>query len=138
MTGLRGTLALLVVMATLAATGIAQAQPGAEVTVDELVVKLNSAEYGKYCIRIDGHTDDQPVVKSVKENHDNWELGFKRAKAVLDYMIAKGVSQERCFIASWNCFRPMVPTIAATLPMPPKHSKRSPVVESRQKRRRPT
>src|SRR5437867_8102359 len=39
MTGLRGTLAFLVVTATLAATGIAEAQPGAEVTVDELVVR---------------------------------------------------------------------------------------------------
>src|SRR5437762_2388007 len=39
MAGLRRTLALLVVTATLAATGIAQAQPGAEVTVDELVVR---------------------------------------------------------------------------------------------------
>src|SRR6266446_34877 len=39
MTGLRGTLALLVVMATLAATGIAHAQSGAEVTVDELVAR---------------------------------------------------------------------------------------------------
>src|SRR5438876_289023 len=39
MTGLRGALASLVVVATLAATGIAQAQPGAEVTVDELVAR---------------------------------------------------------------------------------------------------
>jgi cobalt-zinc-cadmium efflux system outer membrane protein len=39
MPGLRGTLASLVVVATLAATGIAQAQPGAEVTVDELVAR---------------------------------------------------------------------------------------------------
>src|SRR2546429_1629293 len=39
MAALRGTLALLVVTATLAATGIAQAQLGAEVTVDELVVR---------------------------------------------------------------------------------------------------
>src|SRR2546429_1772492 len=39
MVGLRGTLALLVVMVTLAATGIAHAQPGAEVTVDELVAR---------------------------------------------------------------------------------------------------
>ena len=39
MPGLRGTLALLVVMVTLAATGIAHAQPGAEVTVDELVAR---------------------------------------------------------------------------------------------------
>src|SRR2546429_1707272 len=36
---LRGTLALLVVMATLAVTGIAHAQPGVEVTVDELVAR---------------------------------------------------------------------------------------------------
>jgi outer membrane protein OmpA-like peptidoglycan-associated protein len=75
--------------------------------LDELVAKLNSGEYSKYCIRVDGHTDDAPVVKTVKENHDNWELGFKRAKAVLDYMVAKGISQERCFIASFNCFRPI-------------------------------
>jgi cobalt-zinc-cadmium efflux system outer membrane protein len=39
MTGLRGTLASLVVVAVLAATGIAQAQPGAELTVDELVAR---------------------------------------------------------------------------------------------------
>src|SRR5438067_7698997 len=39
MTGLRRTLASLVVVATLAATGIAQAQPSAEVTVDELVAR---------------------------------------------------------------------------------------------------
>ena len=39
MPGLRGTLASLVVVATLAATDIAQAQPGAEVTVDELVAR---------------------------------------------------------------------------------------------------
>ncbi len=75
--------------------------------LDELVSKLGSAEYSKYTIRIDGHTDDAPVVKSKQENHDNWELGFKRAKAVLDYMVSKGISQERCFIASWNCFRPI-------------------------------
>src|SRR6059058_1977062 len=39
MTGLRGALALLVVMAILAVTGIAHAQPGVEVTVDELVAR---------------------------------------------------------------------------------------------------
>src|SRR5881398_1292779 len=39
MAALRGTLALLVVTATLATTGIAQAQPGAEVTMEELVAR---------------------------------------------------------------------------------------------------
>src|SRR5438552_14384395 len=39
MPGLRGALALLLVMAILAVTGIAHAQPGVEVTVDELVAR---------------------------------------------------------------------------------------------------
>jgi cobalt-zinc-cadmium efflux system outer membrane protein len=39
MPGLRGTLAPLVLVAVLAATDIAQAQPGAELTVDELVAR---------------------------------------------------------------------------------------------------
>src|SRR5437588_12618692 len=39
MTGLRGALALFVIVAALAATGIAHAQPGVEVTVDELVAR---------------------------------------------------------------------------------------------------
>jgi len=92
--------------------------------LDDLVSKLNSSEYGKYSIRIDGHTDDAPVVRTKTENHDNWELGFKRAKAVLDYMIAKGISPERCFIASFNCFRPIV---CATIPS--KHSKKAEKVD---------
>ncbi len=83
----------------------------------ELIHKLNGPEFSRYCIRIDGHTDDTPVVKTVKENHDNWELGFKRAKAVLDFMVSKGVAQDRCFLASFNCFRPIA---AVSMKMPSK------------------
>src|SRR2546429_4098045 len=56
MVGLRGTLALLVVMVTLAATGIAHAQPGAEVTVDELVARAlaDSPDLGAARAEIDG------------------------------------------------------------------------------------
>src|SRR5207302_7510851 len=62
----------------------------------------------KYVIRIDGHTDNAPVVKSKKENHDNWELGAKRAKVVLDHMLAKGIAPERCFFASFGPYRPLM------------------------------
>lgn len=79
--------------------------------LEGLIAKLNSSEYAKYSIRIDGHTDDAPVVKSKNENHDNWELGFKRAKAVLDFMIAKGIAPERCFVASFSYFRPLCGSI---------------------------
>ena len=73
----------------------------------ELAGKLNAPEYAHMFIRIDGHTDDQPVKFTKKENHDNWELGAKRAKAVLDYLIERGVSPERCFYASFNKYRPL-------------------------------
>jgi flagellar motor protein MotB len=79
----------------------------------EIASKLNTGEYARYCIRIDGHTDDQPVVKSAKENHDNWELGFKRAKAVLDFLVSKGIKEDRCFLASFSCFRPFVGEVHA-------------------------
>lgn len=85
--------------------------------LDGLVHKLNSGEFAKYCIRVDGHTDDTPVVKTAKENHDNWELGFKRAKAVFDYMVAKGVSEKRCYLAS---FGPWSPIAAVSMKMPSK------------------
>jgi chemotaxis protein MotB len=74
----------------------------------ELVTKLNGAEYGKFFIRVDGHTDSAPVIKSIKENHDNWELGAKRAKAVLDYLIKEGIAPERCFFASFGPYSPIV------------------------------
>lgn len=82
--------------------------------LNELVSKLNSAEFSKYVIRVDGHTDNAPVVKTKKENHDNWELGAKRAKVVLDYMISKGVAPQRCFFASFGPYRPLMKESGAT------------------------
>lgn len=89
--------------------------------LDTLVGKLRSSEFSRYCIRIDGHTDDAPVVKTVKENHDNWELGFKRAKCVFDYMVSKGLPQDRCFLASFSSTRPIVGS-SSKMPMITKKS----------------
>jgi outer membrane protein OmpA-like peptidoglycan-associated protein len=90
------------------ASGSSHLKDSGKKTLDDLAKKLTGKEYGKYFIRIDGHTDSTPVVKTVKENHDNWELGFKRAKAVQDYLLTKGITPERCFLASFGQYRPMV------------------------------
>jgi flagellar motor protein MotB len=90
------------------ASGESNLKSSGKHVLEELVSKLNSSEFCRYIIRVDGHTDDAPVVKTKKENHDNWELGAKRAKVVLEYMISKGIAPERCFFASFGPYRPLM------------------------------
>jgi outer membrane protein OmpA-like peptidoglycan-associated protein len=91
--------------------------------IEELVSKLNGGEYAKYSIHIDGHTDSDKVIKTFKENKDNWELGFKRAKAVGDYMISKGIAPERCVFSSMGQYRPICKGGEKAEPTKGKHAK---------------
>lgn len=91
-------------------------QPGrAELTeegrkvVAKMAELLNSAKYRGYLVRIDGHTDDQPVVKTKKENIDNWFLSARRAHSVLRELLRCGVAPERLFLCAFGETRPIAP-----------------------------
>lgn len=43
-------------------------------------------------VHIHGHTDATPITKS--KNKDNWELAFKRAHAVFEFLVAQGLTKE--------------------------------------------
>ena len=60
-------------------------------------------------IRIDGHTDIDPVKKT-KEKYPagNIELGAKRAISVREYLISKGIPASRIAVASFAEHRPVV------------------------------
>ncbi len=59
-------------------------------------------------IRIDGHTDTDPVNKTKdKYPAGNIELGAKRAIAVREYLIEKGIPSKRIGIASFAEYRPV-------------------------------
>ncbi len=77
--------------------------------VGRLARMLNLEKYRDYLVRVDGHTDSTPVVKTVKENVDNWFLSARRAHAVLAELKACGVAAERLFLCGYGPNRPVVP-----------------------------
>ncbi|RKY16767.1 MAG: hypothetical protein DRP63_04845 [Planctomycetota bacterium] len=70
---------------------------------------LNSPKYRKYLVRVDGHTDKMPVVKTKEKNIDNWFLSARRAHSVLVELKRLGVESERLFLCGWGPNRPIEP-----------------------------
>jgi flagellar motor protein MotB len=74
--------------------------------LDRVVAKLNEPAFHERVIRVDGHTDDDPIQRSKEHNQDNWELSSKRALAVLHYLEEKGIDAGRLCFAGFGQHRP--------------------------------
>jgi len=57
-------------------------------------------------VRIDGHTDGQPIVVSPWE--DNYHLSVMRAHAVMTFLTDEGIPSENLFLAGYGPNRPIV------------------------------
>ena len=79
-------------------SGKAALKPTAKKTLDKIVAIVKK-EYAGQTLRIEGHTDPNPVKKSGWD--DNWDLGAARARAVLIYLESKGVTKKSMYIASF-------------------------------------
>ena len=64
-------------------------------------------EDAPWVLRIDGHTDDLPVVRGRFRN--NWELSAARAAAVAEFLAAEGIPRARMLVAGRADTRPLVP-----------------------------
>lgn len=65
-------------------------------------------------VRVDGHTDSDPVKKlKSKGINDNIHLSTMRAMAVRDFLVSKGVPQDRVFVAGFGEFWPIAAGKAA-------------------------
>jgi chemotaxis protein MotB len=84
-------------------------KPNGKNVLDALISQLNSIYPGK-SIRIIGHTDTDPVVKT-KEKYPrgNIQLSSERAISVFDYFKQKGVSDKRMFVVGCGPNKPLVP-----------------------------
>ena len=76
-----------------------------------LAGRLLNPEYAGFNIRVDGHTDNQPIKKS--PYRDNWQLGLERAKAVQDFFILQGVGPGRIFVATFADSQPIADNFSA-------------------------
>lgn len=84
-------------------SGSANLKAGAKQSLDRVASVLNG-QYSGRTIRIVGHTDTDPIRRSGhKSNH---HLGFERAYAVREYLVSRGVSPNRVYLASFGPDRP--------------------------------
>jgi outer membrane protein OmpA-like peptidoglycan-associated protein len=85
-------------------SGKATLRPAAKQALNAVADVLNGSYAGK-AIRIGGHTDTDPIKKS--GHTSNYHLGFERAYAVRDYLVSRGVSANRVYLASYGPDRPL-------------------------------
>lgn len=84
-------------------SGSVKLKPSARSTLDQIARVLNG-EYSGRLVRVEGHTDTDPIRKS--EWKTNTRLSAERAMAVRDYLISKGVAADRMYIAGFGEIRP--------------------------------
>jgi len=78
-------------------------KPASRQRLDNIASVLNS-RYPNAVIRIEGHTDSDPIRRSQWKSNER--LGAERAMAVQDYLASKGVAKSRTYIASFGPARP--------------------------------
>ena len=71
----------------------------AQATLDKQAAWLN--QYNKYHFTVEGHADERGTREY------NFALGWRRAQAVHDYLVAKGVSASRIKTISYGKERPV-------------------------------
>jgi outer membrane protein OmpA-like peptidoglycan-associated protein len=69
------------------------------------VVSVLNRSYDGRGIRVEGHTDTDPIRKSGHKS--NYHLGFERAYAVREYLIKQGVDEGRIALSSYGPHRPL-------------------------------
>ncbi len=93
-------------------TGKADLLPAAQAELDKVAGAL--VELDKqipsdiaWVLRVDGHTDVRPISGTAGQFKSNWDLSAARAIAVVQYLIAKGVSPQRLVAAGFGEFQPI-------------------------------
>ncbi|MGQ3674783.1 peptidoglycan -binding protein [Xanthobacter sp. TB0139] len=90
--------------------GSATLRPEARAELDKLADAVLELEKDipqdmSWALRIDGHTDRQPISNA--QFPSNWELSSARAIAVVQYLIARGVSPSHLIAAGFGEYQPM-------------------------------
>ena len=79
------------------------------------VAELLKTTYSDGAIRVEGHTDDQPIVKTKDLYKSNWELSTARALAVVHYLVDScGIDPERIHPAGYSKYHPVASNASAS------------------------
>ncbi len=102
-----GAVSVVLPDAILFDSGQTTLRPQSKTTLKKIANILKN-EAPNEIIRIEGHTDNDPVVKQKEKYKTNWELSAARAAAVLHYMVEEcGVSPSRVYISGFGQYQPI-------------------------------
>ncbi len=72
------------------------------------VVDYIKKNHPQGAVRVEGHTDSDPIKRTKGKYHCNWELGFERAHAVMHNLVDKGgIDPNRVVCESYGEFQPI-------------------------------
>lgn len=80
-------------------SGKATLKNQAKQTLDRIASVLNN-DYAGRLVRVGGHTDTDPIRKSSWKTNER--LSAERALVVEEYLVGKGVSQSRTYVAAFG------------------------------------
>nr|MBC8555276.1 flagellar motor protein MotB [Candidatus Brocadiales bacterium] len=87
-------------------SGLAKLKTNGEVALEKIAKHLTS--HPAAIVRVDGHTDNDPIVKSKYLWESNHHLSAGRALSVLHYLVNKGhIEENRIHIAGYGPNRPI-------------------------------
>lgn len=85
------------------ASGSATLQPAARQSLDR-VASVIRQRYPNQTIRVEGHTDSDPIRRSNWKSNEH--LSFERALAVQSYLLERGLERRRVYAAGFGPSRP--------------------------------
>lgn len=86
-------------------SGQATLKPTALATLDKLVAALKTQYAGKQ-IRVEGHTDSDPILRTAGQWKDNLDLSLERAATVTRHLQANGIEPKRIATVGFGQHRP--------------------------------
>lgn len=102
-----GAVSVLLSDSILFDSGQATLRPQSKATLKR-VAQVLKTEAPNDIVRIEGHTDDEPIKKQKDIYKSNWELSTARSTAVLHYMVDEcGISSTRVYIAGFGQYQPI-------------------------------
>ncbi len=88
-------------------SGKATITPGGAAALRQ-VASILKTTYRDAQIRVEGHTDTDPIKKTKNKYDTNWDLGSKRANEVVVFLTTKcGIDSKRIYSASCSMYRPI-------------------------------
>lgn len=102
-----GAVSVLLPGAILFDAGQTALRPQSKTTLKKIAGIIKTETAGEI-VRIEGHTDNDPISRQKDKYKSNWELSAARAAAVLHYMVEEcGVSPTKVYIAGFGQYQAM-------------------------------